>query len=80
MLIGFEHEAGAADRWRPQLESSAVPGVIILIVRTDETLVTVGHAEDVATYNAFMDLCRERGAITHQYADGIVEQITNDGE
>ncbi len=74
MVMGFEHVAGAIDRFEKQLDAAAKNGTVIVVIPKDGSEgVMFAEKEDGETYFAFMDMCRRAGGITHVFADGVVE-------
>lgn len=74
LLMGFEHAAGAIERFKQQLDESAVAGVVIGIVPLDGSgPIVFAQEDDAQAFAQWMDYCRKRGSVTHVMADGTFQ-------
>lgn len=77
LLVGFENQPGALDKFSPQIDAAAVDGKVAVVVPLNAQqgdTVVFGQADDVQAFAEFMAMCEARGGIVHKYADSTVEQ------
>lgn len=75
LLMGFEHEPGAMEKYADQLAAAATAGVVVVLIPHDQgTPVVFAQLEDALAFQTFMQACQERGGITHVMNDGTFEQ------
>lgn len=82
LVVGFENRAGAVAEFEQQLDAAAVGGIVIGVVPFDKSsdVLYFGDRDDLEAWSLFMENARRSGGVTHQFADGIVEQSLSESE
>lgn len=74
LLMGWEIEAGAWEKWEQAVALSIPPDTVVGVIDVNQNDFTLcGTPEDIRDYNRFMEFCQRNGGYTARMADGEFE-------